>query len=159
MAWTTPKTWSTEPLTSFDMNTHIRDNLNALKTPPTGFADLTGNTNKSTTSTTFVDVDATNLSKTITTTGGYVLVTMHAFWTATTQPATVDLLRDGVSLTGGAGVLYMVAGYADYNSVMWWDQPAAGSRTYKLQWKVTSGGTAQLVTSTVGGQFMVREVT
>lgn len=31
MAWTDPKTWASETLTSSDMNTHVRDNLNYLK--------------------------------------------------------------------------------------------------------------------------------
>lgn len=30
MAWTTPRTWSSEVLTSTNLNTHLRDNLNAL---------------------------------------------------------------------------------------------------------------------------------
>lgn len=32
MAWTTPKTWATEVLTSSGMNTYMRDNQNILKT-------------------------------------------------------------------------------------------------------------------------------
>ena len=31
MAWTAPKTWSSEPLTSLDLNSNVRDNLNHLK--------------------------------------------------------------------------------------------------------------------------------
>jgi hypothetical protein len=30
-SWTTPKTWAAATLTSSDMNTHVRDNLNFLK--------------------------------------------------------------------------------------------------------------------------------
>ena len=32
MAWTTPKTWTASVVTVSDLNTHIRDNLNVLKT-------------------------------------------------------------------------------------------------------------------------------
>ena len=34
--WTTPKTWNTgDPLIATDMNTHIRDNFEFIKSPPT----------------------------------------------------------------------------------------------------------------------------
>ncbi len=32
MAWTTPKTWTAVVVTVADLNTHVRDNLNILKT-------------------------------------------------------------------------------------------------------------------------------
>jgi len=35
MAWTTPKTWGSEPLTADKLNEQLRDNLNALKDPAT----------------------------------------------------------------------------------------------------------------------------
>jgi len=35
MAWTTPRTWVTRELvTAAIMNAHVRDNLSALKSPP-----------------------------------------------------------------------------------------------------------------------------
>ena len=78
MTWTTPKTWQVDELvTATIMNTHIRDNLNALKTPPSADYDCNEAANYATTSTTFVNVDATNLALTITTNGGDVLVHFH----------------------------------------------------------------------------------
>lgn len=32
MAWSTPKTWTATTLTTSDMNAHVRDNLNAVRT-------------------------------------------------------------------------------------------------------------------------------
>lgn len=76
MAWTTPKTWAAEPLTSSDLNTYVRDNQNHLKNRLDNNAEHTANegSDYTTTSTSFVDVDATNFSHTITTNGGAVLI-------------------------------------------------------------------------------------
>ena len=38
MAWTTPKTWSAATLTSSELNTHVRDNLDYLYARVTGYA-------------------------------------------------------------------------------------------------------------------------
>src|SRR5689334_4136609 len=74
MPWTTPRTWvNNEPLTASDMNAHIRDNLNALKSPATDHYEANESSNYTTTSTTFVSIDATNLSLDITTMGGDIL--------------------------------------------------------------------------------------
>jgi len=81
MAWTTPKTWASEPLTSLDLNTYIRDNQNYFKSRVDGEAKQHKEVSSSysTTSTSFVDVDGTNMSHTITTTGGDVRITLSAF--------------------------------------------------------------------------------
>ena len=81
MAWTTPKTWSSEPLTSTDLNTYVRDNQNYLKGRVDADAAQYERTSGdyTTSSSTLVDVDATNMSLTITTTGGDVLVTLVGF--------------------------------------------------------------------------------
>jgi len=75
MAWTAPKTWTVDGvLTAADMNTYVRDNLHYLLSPNKGVIIRNNNGDYSTTSTSWVDVDATNLSLTITTHGGPVLV-------------------------------------------------------------------------------------
>ncbi|TVR20310.1 MAG: hypothetical protein EA396_10805 [Anaerolineaceae bacterium] len=70
MGWTTPKTWTTEPLTSLDLNTHLRDNLNALKHPPTAHA--TPASTQSFSATSYQNISGTTLA--LTTTGGDVMV-------------------------------------------------------------------------------------
>lgn len=42
MAWTTPATFSATLMTVAIMNTQVRDNLNALKTPPSGLSYVSG---------------------------------------------------------------------------------------------------------------------
>ena len=75
LAWTTPKTWADDELVTANvMNTHVRDNLNALKAPPTARYELNRTSDYTTTSTSFVDVDGTKLALTITTSGGDVMV-------------------------------------------------------------------------------------
>ncbi|MEO1163712.1 MAG: hypothetical protein AAFV98_08020 [Chloroflexota bacterium] len=79
MAWTQPKTWSNEPLVASDLNTHLRDNMEALKEPPSANYELDETSDYTTTSTTFVDVDSTNLSLTLDTNGGDVKVIVVSF--------------------------------------------------------------------------------
>lgn len=64
MTWTTPVTWATNQLvTAANMNEQVRDNLNYLLAKPT--VKILGDTgaNYSTSSTSFVDVDVTNLTR------------------------------------------------------------------------------------------------
>ncbi|MBN1200610.1 MAG: hypothetical protein JXJ20_02020 [Anaerolineae bacterium] len=77
MAWTTPKTWSTSELvTAAMLNTHLRDNLNALKAPPSSRLQ-NFNTTISTTSTTWTDLTA-GMVRELTTSGGDVLLLFEA---------------------------------------------------------------------------------
>lgn len=55
------------------MNAHVRDQLNALKTPAGWYQIVNEAADYTITSTSFVDIDATDLSATITTGGGDVL--------------------------------------------------------------------------------------
>src|SRR5688572_3974380 len=73
--WVTPRTWSAgELITASIMNAHVRDQLNALKTPAGGYVFVNEGTDLSTTSTSFVDADATDLALTFTSGGGDVLL-------------------------------------------------------------------------------------
>ncbi len=73
--WTQPATWTVNQLvTADDLNEQLRDNLEFLKDPPSGAYMADESANYSTTSSTFVDVDATNFALSLTTAGGDVLV-------------------------------------------------------------------------------------
>lgn len=94
MAWTTPRTWVANDLVGATLlNTHLRDNLNALKNPPTDRAtELAGTF--STTSTSFVSVS--NAEVEITTTGGKLMIgAMGTLGANTTLVAAISLLIDG----------------------------------------------------------------
>lgn len=144
MAWTTPKTWTSEPLTSTDLNTYMRDNQNYLKDRLDGsaagqYTSTVGET--STTSTTFTNVDGTNLVKTFTTTGGDVMVTMIAggynsggaqpIYTAIDVDGTdYDFIRSFVTDTSSTG--NNLSGTKIITGL------SAGSHTFSLQFRAAA---------------------
>lgn len=155
MAWIQPKTWSSEPLIASDMNTHIRDNLNALKDPPTESYEF--NTNYSTTSTSFVDVDATNLSLTITTTGGDVLI--GAMLYHDNGRIYFDVTQDGARLGDSSHGLASSNGFEGMTTLLFLVTGlAAGTYTFNLQWKVGTGTRNLNLNPAPTNQFWVREV-
>ncbi len=73
MTWTTPKTFTAGMvITETDLNTHLRDNLDALKSPPFQQIMTASATGWSTTSTTAVPINTAHLSVTLNTHGGDV---------------------------------------------------------------------------------------
>lgn len=163
MAWTSPKTWTAEPLTSSDLNTHLRDNLNALKDPPSNKYTFNDSADWTTTSTSFVDIDTTDLSLAITTYGGDVLV--HFFGTTTTSAGQIffDFTVDGTRNGGDDGLVRVPSTLTPTSFTVLVEGLSAASHTFKMQWKVSSG-TATLyagagtASNDVHGQFWVREV-
>jgi len=172
MTYTAPKTWSTgEALTAADLNANVRDNVTALKSPPTDTYILDGGTNYSTTSATFVDVDATNLELEITTTGGDILVWLNASVQIGAASAAVylEILVNTVPQGGQSGIAGVLAA-ASPNTVHHFGMtrlltglPAA-TYTIKLQWRVSAGtvlmfnGDAGTVAHDIEGQFGIREI-
>lgn len=160
MAWTTPKTWASEPLTSIDLNTYIRDNQNYLKSRIDSTAQqyIRTSGNYTTTSSSLVDVDATNMALTITTSGKDVLVTLVGY-ISESNGNQVDI---AVDVDGGTDVktLVSVEGNAGENQNvsfgLIWSGLSAGSHTFKLQWARDGGGTATMRAGSL--LFDVREM-
>ena len=166
--WTTPKTnWQVNEIVDADDMNAIGDNLVALKAPPSAqyiqsAADYT------TTSTSFVDVDATNMAHTITTTGGDVLIGGILPMTNTVSIANVyfDVTVDGVRMGGTDGLVVQTVPTALHAYVvsfmLFKTGLSAGSHTFKLQWKVNSGTgriySGSSATALTIAQFLVREV-
>lgn len=155
MAWTSPKTWASEPLTSTDMNTHIRDNLNYLHSGRPSAQYIRDATNYTTTSTSYVDVDAANMSLTITTTGGDVRVSFAAngFNTGTNQNY-VGVRHDGTDYEMMASQAEQ-GRYQNFSFGYVFEGLSAGSHTFTLRFR-TSAGTMTM--RAVNIQFDVREV-
>lgn len=161
--WTTPKTWAVDELvTASALNTHLRDNLNALKTPPSAHYESDEASDYTTTAGTWADVDATNLALTITTHGGDVLVHFHGTLQGSGQHVFLDVAVDGTREGGDDGILRVRQD--DYEAVSFTrliSGLSAGEHTFKLQWKSSSGtlfagaGTSNL---DLHPQFWVREV-
>lgn len=174
MAWTAPRTWSTgELVTATIMNTHIRDNLDALKDPPTNLYNVDEASNYSTTSTSFADVDSTDLALAITTGGGDVMIgfSCNVVVGAASDKVYFNVMVDGVDDVADDGLIGISA---SVSSVAAPGEPitftylkqglSAASHTFKLRWKVDTGTTATLYAGagTASGdmhpQFWVREV-
>lgn len=173
MAWTTPKTWTSEPLTSSDLNTYIRDNQNDIRSRQDNNADyiLDEGSDYTTTSTTFTEVDATNLSLTITTTGGDVLVffsgsvrmsaNRYGFFNIEVD-ATDKFTNDGHTMIFGTPT---DTALAPVTMAVLCEGLSAGSHTFQLKWKVGSGGGTLTMYAGAGTsdadvhpQFWVQEV-
>jgi hypothetical protein len=166
-AWTTPATWAVDQLVSADdLNTLVRDNLNALKTPPSAHYECDEGSDYATNSTSFTDVDATHLALTITTAGGDVFVGFHGN-VACNQRVFFDVYVDSARIGGDDGIIRNGSnGQNDPISfVRLVSGLSAGAHTFKLQWKV--GGTSPSATLYAGAgtasfdvhpQFWVREM-
>jgi len=139
MPWTTPKTWATgELVTATDLNLHVRDNLDALKNPPTALTRYTPGTPFSTTSTTFVDIHS-SLNFNLTTGGAALLIgltgrVLHSPGNST--DCYFDININGVSEGGANGVYWAIGPNAVQFpfSCTWLTQPlSAGAKTVKIQ--------------------------
>lgn len=173
MAWTTPRTWvAGETVTAALFNTHIRDNLNALKSPPTDSQRL-DEANLTTTAVAFADIDAAgdpDLSLSITTTGGDVLVGFYGNITNNVDQNTFfDITLDGTrqGLDDGLVAILSPGSTAPGRMVAFTyliRSVSAAAHTINMQWKTSAGNTTTLYTGagTANGdlhpQFWAREI-
>lgn len=119
------------------------------------------------TSTTFVDVDATNLALTITTNGGDVLVGFHGSFNNGSGDVFLDVAVDGTRDGGDDGYIRVRTASGVTQNAASFTRTITGlsaaSHTFKLQWKVT-GGTETLYAGAgttnvdLHPQFWVREL-
>ncbi len=174
-AWSAPKTWAAEPLTSGDLNQYVRDNQNSLKDRADNSSEYTLNegADYTTSSGSFVDIDGTNLSLTITTQADSVVLigfsgTVNNGNSGNKGPF-FDISIDAVDEFGNDG-LCMVEQANGLNSAFMFggfvamkEGLSAGSHTFKLRWK-TQGGTLTLLAGAGGAdidvhpQFWVKEI-
>lgn len=142
-SWTTMNDLATGDLvTEADMDA-IRGNIEYLLDPNKARVLRNNSGNYTTTSTAFVDVDATNLAVTLTTNGGPVLVIASgaarntSSSDATCFDAAVDGTRIGADFDQGlvrvTGTNYGSMAFAALVTGL-----SAGSHTFKLQWRVTA---------------------
>ena len=166
--WSSPRSWSVGELVSASLlNSHLRDNLEFLKTPPTAAYALNESGDYTTTSTSFVNVDGTKLALTITTAGGDVLVGFCGSILQSAASVFFDVDVDTIRTGGDDGLCVVSPSSASqrFNATFFKliQGLSAGVHTFKLQWKVNSG-TATLFAGagTANGdihpQFFVREV-
>lgn len=168
-SWVSPRTWTAgELITATIMNAHLRDQLTALKNRAYGVCDIDEASNYTTTSTSFTDVDATNLSITVVTGGGVMEVIFDGVVDnsgASYNYMNVDI--DGSPMVANDGINATQEGAAGERQIFSFNRRviglSAGSHTFKLQWKV-SGGTATLYAGAgtasldIHPQFSVKEL-
>ncbi len=157
MAWTTPKTdWETgELVAASDMNA-IGENLAARRNLAIAAYTTTASTRMDARN--FSDVDSDNLSLTITTTGGDVLVHFHGMvYVGSRNAVSFDLDVDGTRQGGNDGIGRMYATNSNVQTLLSFTRLiqglSAGSHTFNLKCK--SNGAINLA---AGAQFWVREI-
>lgn len=148
-AWTSPTTWTASLVTVSQFNQQIRDNLLALKSPPAALA-MPNNT-YTTSSTSFVDIDANDFKCDVTVAGSIVF-----FWfVATVQHSDTggiinfNISVDNVNQYGDDGIYalrpmdFTTSHRMPVTIVHRLSGITPGTRTFRMKWK-TSGATATL---------------
>lgn len=154
MSWTEMTDLGVGDLVSAADMDAIRTNIEYLLNPDDDATLHNEGSDYSTTSGSFVDVDATDLAATITTNGGPVLVIVtgaaaHNVGGWAYFDIDVDGTRHGSANTLGLMALYANSS-SDYQSITlcaWITGLGADSHTFKLQWRAASG-TAYLKSTT-----------
>lgn len=168
MAWTAPATYvASAVLTAANLNL-VRDNLIALKDPPSNIVTNSSMPTAITTnSTTFVDASTTYLQAVITTVATSDIAVGATFTlncnnvAGTYRNVYFDLMRNGTSVSGANGIH---RAYGDANmyfpvTLFWWlPAIAAGTHTIKLRWRVVGTATALITLDTHYTQFWAREM-
>lgn len=140
--WISNYTWTAgEQLTAAKFNTNLRNQIAAVKTPAYFHHIVNEGANYSTSSTSFADIDSTDLSATVTTAGGNMDITFVGYIDSDTGGARTyfDLLVDGARWYGddGGGVYVLLDGPFCFRAFV--TGLSAASHTFKMQWKVSAG--------------------
>ena len=131
-------------LSAAQLNANIRDNLlYLLQGRPITVINRTGSSDYTTTSTSFVDVDAANLIITQYSQSGRVKLSV-TLATLAAVATDFDITVDGTRAGGAAGLVRQI-GASDGGStrpitiLFIFTGLSVGNHTFKLQWKVDSG--------------------
>lgn len=163
MAWNTPSQRNTnELITASIWNTDVVNNLLYLAWRPRTAAVQT-RSDYTTTSASWVTVDGSTLSRTLTFTNGRALIGLYGSLYVSTSAQRVNLrvTRNGVDLSGGAA--YGLLSSSDnldtpFALIFLVEGPLSGSHTFTLQWYVTGGATGRLRLANVASSFFVAEI-
>jgi molybdopterin-binding protein len=148
-AWSTPITWSSSLVTVAQFNEQIRDNLNALKDPPTDVLLVDSATDFTTSSTSFVNVSngTITMEVTIETAGGAVMIGhVGTYSIASANDMHLNVRVDGTTdYAGNDGICQqrLATTETTVGFTILWEGLPAGEHTFTLRWKV-DGSTATL---------------
>jgi hypothetical protein len=149
MAWTSPATWTAALVTVSQFNQQIRDNLNALKSPPVATVEPANNYTLSATS--FTDVDTNDFKCTVTLAGSVALVWFNGSVQHSDANATINfnVSIDNVDAVADDGIIcvrpvdFATSQRIPVSFVFRITGITPGTRVFRLRWK-TSGATATL---------------
>lgn len=170
-SWSTPRTWIADEIPTADvMNEHIRDQLNYLNLRPSDSYEVNEASDYTISTTTWTDIDATDLALTIETNGGDVMIGFFGTVapSADNVYAYFDLMIDGARVAGDDGLLKVgdsdTGNHGPVSFVYLKRGLTAGSHTFKMQWRRTGAGSMTIYAGagTSNGdlhpQFWVKEV-
>src|SRR5262245_16030792 len=164
MPWNTPPTFTAgQVVTASDLNSFVRDNPNYLLAGRPGSAiKRDNNSNYSSTSTSFVAIDGTNLAITITLNGTKARVSFVGVFnpsgTASAQAA-FDVDIDGTRV-GSAGADGLIVTQGGSPVIVGFSLTVTGlsvaAHTFKIVWKAQAAGTVVLASGngTAGQDFI-----
>ena len=163
MAWTTPKTWVSEVLTSNDMNTYLSDNTQFLYDQLTsGLAEYTFtrgvSVDYSTTSTSNVDIDSTNMDRTVTTSGGDLLVNFTGSIRRSGGVAQEVFILVVVDGQGYSLRQNIDSGSFNVSFTRVFNGISAGDHTVKMQWRLNVGSGTTAILNGIWSHFSIREL-
>ena len=161
MAYTTPVDFiAGDPLLAAELNL-VQNNIRALHTADIEHYSINEVADYTTTSSSFVDIDATNLALTLITEGGDVEVHFYGtFSSSVSSNMNLEIDVDG-SPYGGDGGIGLVAlntppnqgeRFVSFSCLV--TGLTAGSHTFKIQW-LTASGTVTLYAGVGTGVFAV----
>lgn len=166
--WTVPRTWvAGEKLTAALMNQYVRDEFDYIQNPNFAYERLNLGADISFTTTSFADLDATNLSKVIVSTGRDILVVWNPNCDQSSGRGYYDVTQNSVRIFGDdGGTVYSTTpatGLCMFTIVDGAGLTPGVSYTFRVQAKVTAGtlttyagaGTAQ---KDLHSGFYVREL-
>jgi hypothetical protein len=165
MAWTQPRLWDNEIATAAKLQTELGTNQLALKDPPSDNYEPNEGSNYSYAVATYADVDSTNFSFSLTTTGGGVMLGFVGTILANGQ-GFLDVSIDGTRILNSptAGLLAIASGALprSVSFIHLVEGISAGVHTFVLQWIPSTSLTMYAGAGTANydlhGQFWAREV-
>lgn len=149
-------TWGAEGVTDAKLNARIRDNMLALKDPPSDdYTAISSDPSISASSTAWGELSAFNLS--LTTGGGDVLLMLTGNAATTGAGGYLDIAVDGNRQGGTDGIL--AVSFSTQILLVWPIQDlAAGDHDFSVYGKLASGGAMGFFPSDVPPQFVAREI-
>jgi hypothetical protein len=149
MPWNTPVTWTPNTvLGATQLNAQLRDNMNFVLNGKAMSYLVYNYGGSTTTSLTFVDVDATNLKVTGNLTSGRALVfaSFVGLTTLSGGGGYFDVIVDNTTRAGGVNGLAWIP-YANLPArpitmVAYFSGLSVGSHTFKMQYRLQSAGNA-----------------